>query len=289
MIRFHLLPLAVLLILTSLAGCSGRMGASMPKPETIHSGDTVLLHYTCRTGDGRVATTTDQKIIENENARKARFFARSNVGGPVRVTAGQGERQQTGGDLRSFEGEVRSLLADRIVGRPLDETFDTLLDAETNARLDDDNRFLSIPSYRKVPRTRTIKRSDFVRGENHEPAVGQRLSREGFTDYAEVVSVDDETVTLKTLAVPDQRLETPWGPARIQIEGDAVHTVIEAEVGTVVRTGMFLGRIAAVDDRRITIDYADPFGGKTLQCRVTPMAFETGGTKLPQAAVSIEE
>ena len=40
-------------------------------------------------------------------------------------------------------------------------------------------------------------------------------------------------------------------------------------MGILVRSAYLIGRITDVDDKTMTIDYRNPFGGATLSCDVT--------------------
>ena len=43
---------------------------------------------------------------------------------------------------------------------------------------------------------------------------------------------------------------------------------INAQTGNLVRSGGFVGRVIAVDEQLITVDYGHPFGGEPLLCDV---------------------
>jgi FKBP-type peptidyl-prolyl cis-trans isomerase 2 len=76
-------------------------------------------------------------------------------------------------------------------------------------------------------------------------------------------------VTVRLFTTPGAVIETPFGPGRVREEGQDYKMDIEARKGALVRAAAMTGRISDVDDKVITIDFGNPFGGETLLCDVT--------------------
>ena len=267
-----LLPFLILMLLGLLPVFSGCAGSR------VKAGDEIMLHYTCRLPSGEIATTTDMHMAEDPNAGKASFFYPSNKKGAVRMFPGQALDQKSQRDLRLFETEVRAQLADRVIGLPYDQVRRVTIASQVSEELEKENRYISFERVRTKPLFQKVSREHYVRGQGQEPVVGGRLSKGGM-EYAKVVAVEGEEVTLEVLADQPLEVDTPWGKAVSVRKGDQVQTTIDAKVGTIVRTGGALGRITEVNETRFVVDYGHPFAYETLSCEVMPQRTEATAAK----------
>jgi len=83
-----------------------------------------------------------------------------------------------------------------------------------------------------------------------------------------VSSVTESEVVVRFTAHAGDKVATPLGQGTIRELPDRYETLIDAHVGDLVRGGKLTGRITAVDDQFITVDYGNPFGGETLSCDI---------------------
>lgn len=63
-------------------------------------------------------------------------------------------------------------------------------------------------------------------------------------------------------------VDTPFGKGAIRENEKNYEIVIDASVGSLVRTRGLVGRISEVRDGSIVVDYGHPFGGETLTCDI---------------------
>ena len=82
-----------------------------------------------------------------------------------------------------------------------------------------------------------------------------------------MVKVGDEA-SVQFTAHPGDKVATILGEGTIKELPDRYEIVIDAHPGDLVRAGRLIGRITAVDDQFITVDYSDPFGGEALSCNI---------------------
>jgi FKBP-type peptidyl-prolyl cis-trans isomerase 2 len=113
-----------------------------------------------------------------------------------------------------------------------------------------------------------MPKGDYEFRAKRPPEVGQEFTYD--PDFpGRVESVTDTEVIVRLFATPGAVIETPFGPGRIREEGRDYKMDIDARKGALVRAGDMTGRISDVDDRIITIDFGNAFGGETLLCDVT--------------------
>jgi FKBP-type peptidyl-prolyl cis-trans isomerase 2 len=113
-----------------------------------------------------------------------------------------------------------------------------------------------------------MPKGDYEYRSKQTAEVGQAYSYD--PDFpGRVMAVSDQEVTIRFSATPGAVVETPFGPGRIREEGQDYKMDIDARKGASVRAGVMVGRISDVDDKVITVDFGNPFGGETLLCDVT--------------------
>lgn len=253
-----------------IAGLLNTTGCAANK---VKSGDVIRLHYTCRLADGAIATTTENELVDDSHAIKASFFYPSNKNGAVRMFPGQAGSVNTHRNLKMFEPEVRDKLNEKVIGLPYDRASQVTITSTVSAALEKNNRYTNIRRVRTRPVFQKIGLEQYARGRREDPAVGQRLIQDGQA-WAEVVAVDSDEVTIKILAdTTPVVVETPWGKAIAKRKGDRVESVLDAQLGHIVRTGGALGRITEVNDTHLVVDYGHPFAYEKLSCEVTPERF----------------
>ncbi len=72
------------------------------------------------------------------------------------------------------------------------------------------------------------------------------------------------------------KVATPFGEGTVKELPDHYEIVIDAHVGSFVRSGGLIGQITKIDDRFISIDYSRPFGGVALLCDVLVESLKPG-------------
>ena len=109
--------------------------------------------------------------------------------------------------------------------------------------------------------------ADYETRTGKPPKVGESFT----TDPAvpgRVEKVTADEVVIRFYAKPGDVVSTPFGPGHIRESVNAYEIEIGAKKGDLIRTANLVGRVSAVDEDYIEIDYRNPFGGETLDCDV---------------------
>ena len=250
------IPLALFL------GCAGLE----PVPR-VEKGEKVRVEFTCRTPGNKVMDTTSPVLAKDESIAKARVFAPRQNLKPVDLTAGENPPDLKPGDIQFLDTDIRTGLAHALVGREKGKPLEVVLESKAQSRLEDSQRYRKIMRVRTVPRVQTIPCDQYQATHGRLPEIGE-LFKENGQAHAEVIALDPDNITIRLITDPPFTVDTPWGKARTDGDEKEVRVTIEAEVGTLVRTGGLIGRISEINEKNIVVDYGLPFGGQTLNCTV---------------------
>jgi FKBP-type peptidyl-prolyl cis-trans isomerase 2 len=251
--------LAVLLIFSMATGA----GAA----EAIKAGEKVRVDFACRLQNGELAAATDPGLSDRPDVARAGIFKKRANAEPLVITAGRDEAVYGKPGRRGFEGEIVAKLAEAVVGMQPGEGRTIELSSAVQKDLPPGERFLDMNPVRARPKELRMTRDAYQSRTGKEAAVGQ-----GYTvDPAlpgKVASVSGEEVVIAFSAEPGSSVETPLGMGTVRDAGNRWEIAIDAKVGGLVRSGNMVGRIVAVEERIINIDYGHPFGGEVLNCDV---------------------
>ncbi len=117
------------------------------------------------------------------------------------------------------------------------------------------------------PRDMEMAKSELLARTGKAPVEEQEVDL-GEGMRAKVVSLSGDNAKLRVSASPEAQIQTPFGPGKVTEAPTDLKITIDARVGSLARTGPLVGRVAAVDDNSITLDYGHPFGGEELNCDV---------------------
>lgn len=274
-----LLTVPLLLMLSfALAGC---VSSGMVKPaqsngpsgpgsvRLVQPGDSADIRYLCRLRSGEIAASTDP-VADNQS--KSNLYVRQEKTGPVAVKAvsadGAAAADAAYFQQRSPEDEIAYQLAHTIAGMKAGDKRTTEIKAEDAPARDAPKYIARLTRVRTRPKELRMSKSDYESKMRQSPEVGQVFDLE--PDFpGRVGSVSGQEVTILFSATPGAVLPTPFGPGRIREEGPDYKIEIEARKGALVRAAEMAGRISGVDDRTITVDFGNAFGGEALMCDVT--------------------
>ena len=99
-----------------------------------------------------------------------------------------------------------------------------------------------------------------------------------------VASVTKSEVVVGFPAHAGDKVATPLGEGTIKELPDHYEIVIDAHVEGLVRSGRLVGRIIAVDDQLISVDFSHPFGGEALLCDILVQSAKENGTSESKAS-----
>jgi FKBP-type peptidyl-prolyl cis-trans isomerase 2 len=251
------------LFLMLFLGCAGLT----PAPR-VEQGEAVRVEYTCRTGNNEVMDTTSPALAKDESVAKARVFAVRPDLKPVDLTAGENPPDLKPWDVQFLDTDIRMGLAHALVGKEKGKPLEVVLESKAPDKIEDSNRYRKIQRVRTVPRVQTIPSGTYQESHGRLPEKGELFFNKNGQAHAEVIALDPDNITIRLIIDPLRTVDTPWGPARTDGDEKEVRVTIEAETGTLVRTGGLIGRISEVNEKNIVVDYGLPFGGQTLNCTV---------------------
>ncbi|TWJ16695.1 hypothetical protein [Geobacter argillaceus] len=256
--------LGTLLLAAACAGGCATAGTGAP----IAAGDPVMLQYTCRLVDGTLAATTRSEE-EVDNTSKASLYLRPAAPGPVSVIAGQGLKADKPVTTRSFEDEIAVQLAKRLVGLPAGVGSQLEISGDGSLLADGQSHKLPMATVRQRLKEHRLDRAGYKARTGKEPEIGQEFAVDPMVP-GKVAEINGDEVLIRFTANVGSTVETPFGKGVIRETPEHFEIVLSPVVGSLVRTGPIVGRIAEANERQFVVDYSDFFGGETLTCTATP-------------------
>lgn len=255
-------PLVCFLLLW-LCGCatSGVIPTATPN-------DKALVDFVCRMPDQTLVATTIRDVANDSTAHLSPLFSPTSSYTPVEI---QLKDAVTAGDpaiTESVEEVIKEKLASHLSGMPEGGTQEIALELPPDPRRTGTERFISLARIQVEPKNRRIDRRHFHNQFREEPVKGlDFFYRKGFRGHID--AVEGPVVAYHLTARDGDTIDTPFGRADITEKEDAYHVVIDAQVGTIVRSGPLVGKIVHVGGDSFVLDYGHPFGFETIQCQVT--------------------
>lgn len=255
----------ILRIILAVAGLTLTGCAGVPSSRSVASGERVEVNFTCSLKNGDIVVSTSKAITDNASLAKSTIFVPRAAEGALTITAGS---KISDDDTIFFEDRVTGMIATTVVGMTPGEGYTVQLRAE---RKDKDSRgqetIVRMSRHTNRPSEIEMTQSEFLFMTGKAPVEGAEIFL-GEGMLARVLSSSGDAVKLKVSPTADALISTPYGQGRVTETLTDLKVSYDAPVGTLVRTGPLVGRIAVVDDNFITLDYAHPFGGEELTCDV---------------------
>jgi len=243
----------------------------------IAAGDNVAIHYTCRLSNGDLAATTDKVVAEATAVPRSAFYFPKASYSPVLVTAGTAKPSTAFSPFgKSFEDSVADHLALLLPGLGYGRTEGVKLTGEATPG----SNPVSIARVRTRMKEIRLAPATFTAETGMQPEVGQPYVEDPALP-GRVEEVNGNEVVIRIPPPGRIDMPTPFGMATIRDQGDHYEIVIEARPGYLFRTGPLVGRISAVTEQTIVLDFSHPFAGETLWCDITASRSEP-----PVAAVA---
>lgn len=262
------LAVALIFMQAIFYGCAGLKGGTV-----VHEGDQVLVNYTCRLKTGEVVFTTLEEIAQDESTRASVFIPLKEYGPDV-IVAGSDDTGPAMGKLKVFESEMRYRIARQLTGMRVGSKYTITLTSQAGEDVEPGERYMSHKLVRKNEKIRNFSHEFIMERVDEEPATGDRIQiYEGMNGV--IQERIDNYYVVSIEVVEGFSLETEFGRAYLK-NGDDTYfeTVIDVQVGRLVRTGELIGRINRVGPERFMIDYAHPFGYEEIMCDVTVEAVQ---------------
>ncbi len=266
----------MLLLSVAFGGCaaSGLVRHAQPASDIqniriVRPGDVADIRYLCRLKSGEIAAATDPAA---ESGPKSDLYVPRQDAGALPLTvmdAADASRVQGPYEQRTLEDEILYRLSPAIVGMKEGSRSTAEIKAEDAPASEASKYIARLTRVRTRPKIMKMPKGDYIYlTHGTSPEVGQHYTYD--PDFPGTVeSVSDKDVTIRLSATPGAVLSTPFGPGRVREEGADYKVDIDAHKGALVRAAGMTGRITDVDDKVITVDFGNAFGGETLLCDVT--------------------
>ncbi|HUI45117.1 MAG TPA: hypothetical protein VL122_03865 [Nitrospirota bacterium] len=268
----------IFVCLLTLAGCATQgthqtlqpsdHATAVAQERQVQPGDTASVHFLCRLRSGEIVAATDSVA---ESQQKSNLFRQRQETDPLSikaVSAADTVQPPEPYEQRSLEEEISHQLAQVIVGMKEGDPHTVKIKAEDAPEQVAPQYITQLNRIRTRPKEMKMSKGDYEHLAQRSPEVGQEYTYD--PDFpGKVESVSEQEVTIRLFATPGAVIETPFGPGHVREEGQYYKMDIDARKGALVRAGGMVGRISDVDDKVITIDFGNPFGGETLLCDVT--------------------
>lgn len=242
------------------------LGCAASQKSLVQAGDTAQVDFTCRLSNGRVVLTTKQDVAEDTKNLAAKVFLPLKTYGPMELIADPAAVPKAG-ELTGLELGVDQGLQRAIVGLPVGKERTVTLKGEVPEGLKKEDRYITVGRIARHKKEQRWDLQRLARELGHTPAPGEQvLKMPGIT--AVMTGVDGREALVRIAVTHGQAVDHTYGRAIIRDYPDHYDVVTEAKVGQIVRTLDLVGRIIAVTDTTLTLDYGDPFGGEELTCDV---------------------
>ncbi len=231
----------------------------------VQSGNEVDMSYICKLKTGEVFASTGELAL---NQPVSSVYEQPQEAGPVSVTAGEpfplGAEGMQG---LATNYEIAYRLADLVIGMKEGESRTMELSAMDIENRAEQYYVWRMPRVRKRPREMRMAREQYKQRFGRDPEVGTGIIFDPAIP-GHVESIDEKEVVILFPAKEGDIVSTPFGPGHIRETEKEHEIVIDAAVGSLIRLGRLVGRVTAIDDNYITMDFRNPFGREKLTCNV---------------------
>ena len=267
------LMLAVFLLLPVLAGCATSGSVRQTQP-----GDIAGIHFQCLLPSGEIAAATDDNALGKERLRSNIYIVRSKTE-PVRVVVKSSDEKLIEEKEKPFEDEIVARLAGYLTGLKEGDTRHVELTAQDISLRTKADYVINLSRFREEPGKTKMIIDRFKSRTGMSPETGKVFCYDSTFD-GRVEEVAEKEVVVRLLQKEGAVVKTPFGEGHIISEdADSYKINIDVRVGSLVRSAYLIGRITDVDDKTMTIDYRNPFGGATLSCDVTVQSITEAESK----------
>lgn len=260
---------AVCLLLPVLAGCTALVSVRPESVKAVRAGSVADIRFLCSLQNGDIVAATDKAVAQQTALSKSAVFLARDKDGPVSVIATATLPMPDPPKIEwAFEEEIINRLAGSVIGMKEGEKRTVELTAGNLPERRQDDYVIKIARVRERVKEIRMKIAEYMSRTGKSPEEGQSFVSDTAVP-GRVQSVTQDEVVIRFSAKPGEVVQTPFGPGRITETEETYDIRIDASKGALVRSGPLVGRISGVDDKYITIDYLDPFGGEKLFCEVT--------------------
>jgi FKBP-type peptidyl-prolyl cis-trans isomerase 2 len=243
--------------------------------QIVKAGDEANVQFTCRLKSGDMVASSYSSVASDSRVRKSVIFVPRTADTPVPIVAGEPLRTSDPIPELGVEGEVVRQLSGVIVGLHVGEMQTRELTAAPMQEKKKSNYFVQIARVRQMAKEIRFTPDQYKFRAKKAAEVGQSFVIDPAVP-GKVSSVTESGVVVRFSAHAGDKVETHFGEGTIKELPDHYEIVIDAHPGTLLLSGKFVGRITAVDDKLISIDYSNPFGSERLACDILVESVKPG-------------
>ncbi len=214
----------------------------------VKEGDLVKLNFTASNEKGEIVRTTDPKLFDDPNQRKAAAFqAAAYVPEDVWV-----------GHRASIPG-----LGEALAGMKAGEKKTVVLHPDKAYGPIDPEKRKVIPCVRKMPKTIRMSPQEYVGDFHSFPIFGKEVA---ITPYfkAAVIEVTEQSAVLDCRAKDGERFEESYGSVETKVDEQNISMVLTPRIGSNFPVGGQQWRIVATDGTTFTVDSNNPLAGMSI-------------------------
>ncbi|MHC1729274.1 MAG: hypothetical protein AB9866_25295 [Syntrophobacteraceae bacterium] len=237
------------------------------KDNVVTPGDEVGVQFTCRLGNGQVASSSYSSVATEAGIPKSSIFIPRTTDDPVTLTAGEAAATLQGGKYMALEDAIILQLAKTVPGMRLGESRTVEIEANVQPSLGPRDRYVQLALVRQRSKQIRMTREEYANRTGREPKEGDAFSIDPAIP-GKVVSLKDNEVLIHFFARSGSEVETPFGKGIIRETEKDYEIVIQVSKGVLVRSSGLVGRVTEINDRVFTVDFGHPFGGEKLMCDV---------------------
>ncbi len=216
-------------------------------PGKVREGDLVKLNFTAFNEKGEIVRTTDAKVANDPNTRKASDFPAAADYVPEEVWVGH---------PASIPG-----LGEAVVGMAPGEKKRVVLKPDKAYGPIDPAKRKEIPCVRSMPKKIRMAPQEYVRDFHAFPIVGKEVP---VTPYfkAAVVEISEQFAVLDCQVKDGERFEDSFGPVEIKVDEQNISMTLIPRLGSnfPMEKGQ-QGKIVATDGTTFTVDANNPLAG----------------------------
>lgn len=240
---------------------------SQSERSVVRSGETVGVHFTCRLRNGETAISTCRSLAKDTSIPKSTIFLERDRDASVMLVAEKNPPGPERPNVMGFESWLFYRLSSALVGLAKGEKTTVEINAERLEEREKGEHSIKMARVRQRPKEVRMTLEEYRGRTGKMPELGQTYT----VDPAfpgRIFSMTENEVLIRFSPENKTKVVTPLGDGAVKEHSDRFEVVINAQPGTLVRSGGIVGRIVNIDERFITIDYGHPFGGETLFCDV---------------------
>jgi FKBP-type peptidyl-prolyl cis-trans isomerase 2 len=225
-------------------------GQQVQDPGKVQEGDLVKLYFTASDDKGEIIRTTNAKVVNDPNLRKASGFIAVVDYVPEDVWVGH---------PASIPG-----LGEAVVGMKAGEKKRFVLPPDKAYGAIDPVKRKEMPCVRSMPKTIRMSPQEYVGNFHSFPIVGKEVA---FTPYfkAAVVEISEQFALLDCHVTDGERFEQSFGTVEVKVDQQNISMTLIPRLGSnFPMEGGQQGRIVATDGTSFTVDSNNPLAGMPI-------------------------